>query len=110
MNAIDLFAGAGGFSTGAQMAGCNVVWAANHWQQAVDTHAANHPDAQHVCQDLHQANWETCRRMICCSPPRAAKGTARPAASCPAIHSMTPADRLRGLSYRRRNTIGRSSP
>ncbi|MFD2271784.1 DNA cytosine methyltransferase [Undibacterium arcticum] len=58
MNAIDLFAGAGGFSTGAQMAGCNVVWAANHWQQAVDTHAANHPDAQHVCQDLHQANWE----------------------------------------------------
>ena len=57
MNAIDLFAGAGGFSTGATMAGCNVVWAANHWQSAVDIHAANHPDAQHVCQDLHQANW-----------------------------------------------------
>ncbi|MFC3107439.1 DNA cytosine methyltransferase [Undibacterium arcticum] len=58
MNAIDLFAGAGGFSTGAQMAGCNVVWAANHWQAAVDTHAANHPSAQHVCQDLHQARWD----------------------------------------------------
>ncbi len=28
MNAIDLFAGAGGFSTGALMAGCRVVWAA----------------------------------------------------------------------------------
>jgi DNA (cytosine-5)-methyltransferase 1 len=57
MRAIDLFAGAGGFSTGARMAGVDVVWAANHWPVAVDTHAANHPEAQHVCQDLHQANW-----------------------------------------------------
>jgi DNA (cytosine-5)-methyltransferase 1 len=59
MRAIDLFAGAGGFSTGATMAGCNVVWAANHWQAAVDTHAANHPDTEHACQDMHQANWAT---------------------------------------------------
>lgn len=59
MRAIDLFAGAGGFSTGARMAGCDVVWAANHWQSAVDIHALNHPDAQHACQDLHQANWMT---------------------------------------------------
>lgn len=58
MNAIDLFAGAGGFTTGAEMAGCTVVWAANHWQSAVEVHAANHPDTQHMCQDLHQANWE----------------------------------------------------
>ena len=57
MKAIDLFAGAGGFSTGAQMAGVDVVWAGNHWQPAVDAHAANHPTAQHVCQDLHQADW-----------------------------------------------------
>jgi DNA (cytosine-5)-methyltransferase 1 len=54
---IDLFAGAGGFSEGARLAGHEVVWAANHWQAAVDTHAANHPGAIHVCQDLHQANW-----------------------------------------------------
>lgn len=58
MKAIDLFAGAGGFSTGATMAGCEVVWAANHWPDAVEWHAANHPTAQHVCQDLHQARWE----------------------------------------------------
>lgn len=58
MKAIDLFAGAGGFSTGALMAGCNVVWAANHWQAAVEVHALNHPGAQHICQDLHQARWE----------------------------------------------------
>lgn len=57
MNAIDLFAGAGGFSTDAQMAGCNVIWAANHWREAVDTHASNHPHAAHKCQDLQQADW-----------------------------------------------------
>lgn len=54
---IDLFAGAGGFSTGAAMAGARVVWAANHWPDAVEWHARNHPDALHVCQDLHQADW-----------------------------------------------------
>lgn len=58
MNAIDLFAGAGGFSTGAKMAGVKVVWAANHWQASVNIHAANHPETIHACQDLHQANWE----------------------------------------------------
>ncbi|KVN73862.1 DNA methyltransferase [Burkholderia stagnalis] len=57
MKAIDLFAGAGGFSTGAVMAGLEVVWAANHWPAAVEIHAANHPRAKHVTQDLHQANW-----------------------------------------------------
>jgi len=57
MRAIDLFAGAGGFSTGAQMAGCEVVWAANHWPVAVEVHEANHPQTVHVCQDLHQADW-----------------------------------------------------
>lgn len=60
MKAIDLFAGAGGFSTGAQMAGIDVVWAANHWPLAVKTHAANHPRAEHVCQDLSQANFTLC--------------------------------------------------
>lgn len=57
MKAIDLFAGAGGFSTGATMAGVKVVWAANHWPAAVQVHANNHPDTTHVCQDLQQADW-----------------------------------------------------
>lgn len=57
MDVIDLFAGLGGFSTAATMAGCNVVWAANHWPSAVEWHAKNHPNTQHQCQDLHQANW-----------------------------------------------------
>jgi DNA (cytosine-5)-methyltransferase 1 len=57
MNAVDLFAGLGGFSEGATQAGCRVVWAANHWQAAVDIHAQNHPDTSHACQDLHQQDW-----------------------------------------------------
>ncbi|CAK9889166.1 DNA cytosine methyltransferase [Pseudomonas fluorescens] len=56
--AIDLFSGFGGWSTGARKAGVKVVWAANHWPEAVKWHAANHPHAEHVCQDLHQARWE----------------------------------------------------
>ena len=55
--AADLFAGAGGFSTGATMAGCTVAWAANHWPAAVQAHADNHPHTAHLCQDLHQADW-----------------------------------------------------
>lgn len=55
--AIDLFAGAGGFTEGARIAGIKVVWAGNHWTIAVETHAHNHPEAQHVCQDLQQADW-----------------------------------------------------
>ncbi len=39
------------------MAGVNVVWAANHWEVAVRVHADNHPQAIHLCQDLHQADW-----------------------------------------------------
>lgn len=57
MTTIDMFAGAGGFSEAATNAGCTVVWAANHWQSAVDCHSMNHPRTRHVCQDLQQANW-----------------------------------------------------
>lgn len=55
--AIDLFAGLGGWSTGARNAGIDVIWAANHWPVAVEWHSANHPESIHVCQDLHQADW-----------------------------------------------------
>ncbi len=57
MKAIDMFAGGGGFTEGAEQAGCEVVWAANHWPAAVATHAANHPRTEHSCQDLQQADW-----------------------------------------------------
>lgn len=57
--AVDLFAGLGGNSEGARQAGINVLWAGNHWPQAVQVHANNHPDTAHICQDLHQADWTT---------------------------------------------------
>lgn len=53
----DLFAGFGGTSTGAVMAGARVVYAADHSQFAIDAHALNHPETHHVCQDLRQADW-----------------------------------------------------
>jgi len=57
VKAIDLFAGLGGWTEGARLAGVRVVWAANHWRPAVDTHWANHPQTVHACQDLQQADW-----------------------------------------------------
>ena len=57
MDTIDLFAGAGGFSTGAAMAGARVLWAANHWPTAVEWHSANHPSTIHACQDLQQCDF-----------------------------------------------------
>lgn len=57
LTAVDLFAGAGGSTTGATLAGVKVLWCANHWAAAVQTHAANHPTVKHICQDLRQADW-----------------------------------------------------
>ncbi len=57
MKAVDLFAGFGGLTEGATQAGVDVLWAANHWPSAVRTHELNHPEAQHVQQDLNQADW-----------------------------------------------------
>lgn len=62
MIAVDLFAGAGGFSQGARMAGVKVAWAANHWPEAVRWHSANHPATAHACQDLQQADFREAPR------------------------------------------------
>lgn len=55
--AADLFCGAGGASTGAARAAERLgrklkLAAVNHWARAVETHARNHPDAAHFCEDL----------------------------------------------------------
>lgn len=56
-DAVDMFAGAGGFTLGAEQAGLHVYWSANHWRQAVSVHRDNHPKTFHSCQDLRQANF-----------------------------------------------------
>jgi len=55
--AADLFAGAGGCSTGlmqaAEARGEHVrLVAVNHWPIAVETHTKNHPEAQHFCASI----------------------------------------------------------
>lgn len=51
----DLFAGAGGSSTGAmQVPGVHVQIAANHWATAIEIHNANHQDTDHANVDLHE--------------------------------------------------------
>ena len=54
---VDLFCGAGGSSTGAEKAIAGIggemeLVAVNHWNTAVATHAANHPTARHLVEDV----------------------------------------------------------
>ncbi|WP_259454407.1 DNA cytosine methyltransferase [Streptomyces ginkgonis] len=49
----DIFCGAGGSSTGLVSAGYELTLAANHWSRAIETHAANHRDADHLCADIN---------------------------------------------------------
>lgn len=62
LRCVDLFAGWGGFTLGAELAGARVLWAANHWALAVEAHSMNHPRTTHTCQDLRQADWTTLPR------------------------------------------------
>lgn len=52
MKGIDVFAGMGGLGRGAELAGARIIWAANHWCEAVTYHQANMPHAEHVCRDV----------------------------------------------------------
>ena len=53
----DLFCGAGGSSSGAEMVpGVRVRMAANHWRLAVETHNTNLPHADHDVADISQVD------------------------------------------------------
>lgn len=55
---IDLFCGAGGTSTGVNLARVNgqecarVIACVNHDAKAIASHASNHPDAMHFTEDI----------------------------------------------------------
>jgi DNA (cytosine-5)-methyltransferase 1 len=48
----DVFCGYGGSSIGLENAGLELQLAANHWDKAIETHAANFPHADHVIADM----------------------------------------------------------
>ena len=53
----DMFCGAGGSSTGAiQNDGISVRTALNHWDKALESHNANHPDTVHVQADIKETD------------------------------------------------------
>ncbi len=57
MDTVDLFAGLGGMTLGAKLAGARVVHAENHWTWGVDVHRKNHPEAHHLLADVRARDW-----------------------------------------------------
>ena len=56
LTVMDWFCGAGGSSQGAHaVPGLRVTRAANHWQRAIESHAANFPDTDHYRGDIRKA-------------------------------------------------------
>ena len=53
---IDLFCGAGGFSTGAAAAGARILYASDCDEDALETHRKNHPEAIHSSEALPHNN------------------------------------------------------
>lgn len=57
ISVVDLFCGAGGTSTGLDIACAkrNIhlnLTAINHWTRAINTHSVNHPKARHLCEPI----------------------------------------------------------
>lgn len=57
MNAVDLFAGAGGWSHGWRLAtGSEPLLAVNHCPHAIHLHRLNHPETEHFLEDVWQVD------------------------------------------------------
>lgn len=62
---LDLFAGAGGVSTGFQNAkDCKVIAAVNHDAMAIESHEANHPDVFHFVEDIKHIQMEKLQKIV----------------------------------------------
>ena len=53
-NFIDLFCGAGGFSTGLEMAGFNCIGGIDNVDVIVKTHALNHKNSKAISGDIRE--------------------------------------------------------
>ena len=62
---VDLFCGAGGTTTGAEMSGvCKVIAAINHDPLAIESHAANHRNVLHLTEDVLLADTGVIARLV----------------------------------------------
>lgn len=60
----DVFSGAGGFSCGFEMAGCQIIGAIEHDKWAADTFSLNHPQAKMFLGDIESYSSEFLRSEI----------------------------------------------
>ncbi|KAJ0123395.1 hypothetical protein J7T55_011860 [Diaporthe amygdali] len=51
---VDVFSGAGGYSTGAKMAGLKILAACDHWPRCCETYRENFPDAELHQEDVYK--------------------------------------------------------
>ena len=63
-NFIDLFCGAGGFSTGLELAGFNCIGGIDNVETIVKTHALNHKNSKSICGDIRDIPPEKFAEML----------------------------------------------
>lgn len=66
---IVLFSGCGGFSEGFKQAGFNIIYANDNWDTALQSHALNHPNAEHVLADIRTLDNFPEAEVVIGSPP-----------------------------------------
>lgn len=64
LNALDLFAGAGGFSQGIESAGVNVISAIEFNPQIAETYKYNHPNTKMIIDDIKNISAETIKNIF----------------------------------------------
>ena len=66
---IVLFSGCGGFSEGFKQVGYNIIYANDNWDVALQSHALNHPQAEHVLEDIRTLEEFPEADIVIGSPP-----------------------------------------